>query len=128
MVDFTRKERLIIESAWSALEYCAEASHSTQGELADALKYETGSKTAGRPRIWAKALIVDAYVEGRYGATEDRRKWLYQAAGISRGIRYGYLLACGNTFRGEMEGHVNLQVKCRAAVDAYNAACTRRAS
>lgn len=126
MTDFTAKERKVIEAAWFALAYCAETHTGTQIELADALKYETGSRTAGRQRIWAKVLIIDAYVEGRYGSTDERRNWLYSAARLSRGIRYGYLLACGNTFQAETEARVGLEAKCRAACEAYEAACDRR--
>lgn len=126
--DFTAKERKIIDAAWSALEYCADMHHSTAVELTDALKYETGSKTAGRPRAWAKALIIDAYVEGRNGSTDDRRRWLYGAARLSRGVRYGYLLACSDAFKTEWETSVDLVAKCQAAVDAYNATIRRRAA
>lgn len=127
MDDFTRKERMIIERAWSALEYCTEQTTSLAIELADSLKYETGSRTAGRPRIWAKALMVDAFHEGRYGSTEDRRKWLYDAVGVSRGIRFCYLLAASNhKWRPEIENGTNLEVKTQAAVDVYKAVITRR--
>jgi len=129
MADFTTKEKKTINDAWSALEYCADQDRSAASELADALKYETGSKTAGRPRIWAKALIIDAYVEGRYGNTTDRRVWLYNAIRLSRGVRFGYLLACsGTTWRNEVEESqgVNLTSKLAAAVEAYKACLQRR--
>lgn len=128
VADFTRKERGIVEAAWLALDYCADTAKGigVSIELADMLKYETGSKGAGRPRHWAKALMIDAYYEGCYGSSEDRRKWLRKALHISRGIRYAYMLGASDEFRAEPMGAVNLEVKCQAARDAYNAVCQRR--
>lgn len=122
MSDFTSKERRLIDHAWLALEYCAQARHTATIELADMLKYETGAKTAGRPRIWAKALMVEAYMEGRFGSSEDRRKWLYNALHVSRGIRYAYMLGCSNEFTTAMEDNSGLVRKCQVAVETLNGA------
>lgn len=92
MRDFTRPERATIEEAWRAMEYAANFRTSVRNELADALKYEVGHRTAGRPRIWAKALILCAYREGKLANPEMRLTWLADCTGVSRGIRYGYLL------------------------------------
>lgn len=128
MSNFTPKETKTIIDAWCALEYCADQDRSAAGELADALRYETGSKTAGRPRIWAKVLIIDAYVEGRYGSTQDRRHWLQTAIRLSRGVRFGYLLACGHAWRNDVEESVSLAPKLAAAVAAYRTCLQRRAT
>ena len=128
MAEFTATEVKAINEAWTALEYCAQVHHTVERELADALQYETGSKTAGRLKIWAKALIVDAYIEGRYGSSEERRKWLYGALRISRGIRYGYMLGCSAEFKTEMEKHIDLIAKCEKAVAIYNDCIQRRAA
>lgn len=130
VADFTRKERKVVEAAWSALEYCADTakSNGTANELADMLKYETGSKTAGRPRHWAKMLMIDAYCEGRSGDTGQRRVWLYTCLHISRGIRYAYLLGCADEFRDEPQNLVQLMPKCLEAVQTYNRVCERRAA
>lgn len=128
MTDFPTKERKVIEAAWVALEYCAQSSRGAERELAESLKYETGSKTAGRPRIWAKALMVEAYREGRYGSTETRRKWLYDCLRVSPGIRYAYLLGCSAEFRTEMETHIGLPGKIDAAVAALENHRTQRAA
>lgn len=128
MDDFTTRERKVIEAAWNALEYCASSTTSLGNELADGLKYETGSKTAGRQRIWAKALIVVAFHEGRYASTDDRRCWLHDAPGVSRGVRFGYLLGCSlHTWRPEMESGTNLEVKTQAASDTLKIASQRKA-
>lgn len=72
---------------------------------------------------------MNAYLDGREGSTESRRKWLYDAIRISPGIRFGYLLACAaHPWPDKAGDDTGLFPKLEVARAAYDACIARRAA
>ena len=125
-IQFTRKEREIINAAFARIEYAADvADWSMGGRLRDALSYER--KQRGGNVTLAKSLIVRQFDAGlnkgtsrTFGRTADE---LYR---LSPGMATAYMMGAEVSTRESLRGVMNGWMELAQAADAAHEAMSSR--